>query len=382
MGGVKGRLRVVIATPLGPGGEGGMDRLTDIVVEQYAQQPNLEIEPSTLTTRGHLGMPSVLFVFAHALAKFWYAIRHGDVDLLHLNLAHGGSLYRKLILARIAHRARIPYVVHLHGSRFDEFWAGASPVVQRWITLLFADSAAIVVLGRVWERLILRHLPHLQDRITILPNATESHVTRRIGNNSAPVQICFLGLIGERKGTFNLIAALNAIKDEDDWKATIAGNGEVEKCRAQVSELGLVDRITISGWLDAVGVEDLLSRTDIFVLPSTAENLPMSILEAFSFGIAVIATPVGAVPEVIEHGRNGLIVPVGNVGALANALRTLVRNAELRASIGQAAKIDHVNRYDVEVYVRRLAAIWHAAAERNSGLERQAIDRNRNQLKR
>ncbi len=233
-----------------------------------------------------------------------------------------------------------------------------------------------------WERLILRHLPHLQDRITILPNATKSHVTRRIGNNSAPVQICFLGLIGERKGTFNLIAALNAIKDEDDWKATIAGNGEVEKCRAQVSELGLVDRITISGWLDAVGVEDLLSRTDIFVLPSTAENLPMSILEAFSFGIAVIATPVGAVPEVIEHGRNGLIVPVGNVGALANALRTLVRNAELRASIGQAAKIDHVNRYDVEVYVRRLAAIWHAAAERNSGLERQAIDRNRNQLKR
>ena len=81
----------------------------------------------------------------------------------------------------------------------------------------------------------------------------------------------------------------------------------------------------------------MLSHTDVFVLPSTAENLPMAIIEAFAFGIAVVATPVGAIPELIDHERNGLIVPVGDVKALADALRALIVDFELRGRLGNAA---------------------------------------------
>lgn len=363
--GSNNKIRVVIATPLGPGGQGGMDRLSDLLVETFAQRPDFGFDVSVLTTRGHRGLPSSLAVFTYAVAAFWLAIRRNEIDLLHINLAHGGSVYRKALLARMAHSAGIPYVIHLHGSRFNEFWTKANPRVQRVIATLFRNSAQVVVLGRYWEGLILGHLPELQSRISIVPNATRS----RIGNNNEtaqknPVQICFLGLIGERKGTFVLLEALKQIKDERNWRATIAGNGAVERCRDLVESFGLSDRITLPGWLAPAAVEELLSRTDIFVLPSTAENLPMSILEAFAFGIAVVATPVGAVPEVIEDGRNGMIVAIGDAAAIAKALRSLIRNPELRRAMGASAKADHANKYDIEVYIKRLSSIWRAAAMR------------------
>jgi glycosyltransferase involved in cell wall biosynthesis len=363
MAGAKSKLRVVIATPLGPKGRGGMDRLTDLLLEMFKKHADLGIEVASLTTRGYRKFPSALLVFAYAVARIWYASWRGQVDLLHLNLAQGGSLYRKLILARIARRLNIPYVVHLHGSRFDEFWASASPLVQRAIGQLFSESSHIIVLGRFWERLITDHLPDAQKKITILPNATKSRSAKHERPKGSPVHICFLGLLGERKGTYDLIAALSQLKGCDKWQATIAGNGELDKCRAQVKSLGIAERVTIPGWLDSAMVEDLLSRTDIFVLPSTAENLPMAVLEAFAFGIAVVATPVGAVPEVIDHGRNGMIVPVGDVAALADALQLLIRDDALRELLGGAAKRDHADRYDAELYVERLAAIWRDAAE-------------------
>jgi glycosyltransferase involved in cell wall biosynthesis len=76
----------------------------------------------------------------------------------------------------------------------------------------------------------------------------------------------------------------------------------------------------------------------------------------------VVATPVGAVPEVIAHERNGLLVPVGNVEALANALNQLLEDRALRRRLGDAARRDHAERYEINNYVKRLVAIWQKAA--------------------
>jgi glycosyltransferase involved in cell wall biosynthesis len=88
----------------------------------------------------------------------------------------------------------------------------------------------------------------------------------------------------------------------------------------------------------------------------------MAILEAFAFGIAVVATPVGAIPELIDNERNGLIVPVGDSPALATALRKLIENSELRKRLGQSARSDHEKYYDAKSYIRKLAAIWRNSA--------------------
>ena len=125
----------------------------------------------------------------------------------------------------------------------------------------------------------------------------------------------------------------------------------------------IADRIEIPGWLDETGIDAVLRRTEILVLPSFAENLPMAILEGFAHGLAVVATPVGAIPDVIDHDRNGLLVPVGDVEALTAAIGRLIENPHLRHKLGAAARQDHAERYDIKAYAPRLAAIWCQAVQ-------------------
>ena len=355
-------LRVFIATPFGAHGRGGIDRLTDLMVAGIHEQVGLAIKPVRLVTRGQRNLFHASFVFARALMQFWIAAKRGQVDLVHINLASRGSTYRKMIVAALARRLGIPYVVHVHSGRFDQFWQAATPRLASAIDRLFANSSAVIVLGEYWAGVVSDRVPAARDRIVVLANATLPSPSDCEPASDGRVRITFLGKIGPNKGTQQLIEALATLADRSDWTATICGNGAVEESRDLANRLGIADRTIFPGWLDAQATASQLRQTDIFVLPSFSEGLPMAILEAFAWGIAVVATPVGSIPEVIEHQRNGLIVPVGDVQALAQALRQLVQDADLRRMLGQTARQDHAARFDINVYVPRLAAVWRYAA--------------------
>src|SRR5690606_20382816 len=104
------------------------------------------------------------------------------------------------------------------------------------------------------------------------------------------------------------------------WTATIAGDGEVDTYRRRAEALGLGSRVTFPGWVDGEQVAALLKESNILVLPSRVENLPLSLLEGMGYALCPVVTPVGAVEDVIRNGENGLLVPVGDAGALAAAL--------------------------------------------------------------
>jgi glycosyltransferase involved in cell wall biosynthesis len=157
------------------------------------------------------------------------------------------------------------------------------------------------------------------------------------------------------------LSALALLKDLGGWTATLAGDGEVAAARRQALSAGLGSRVAIPGWLELASRDALLASSDVLVLPSRAENLPMVILEAFANAVPVVSTPVGAIPEVVEHGRNGLLVPCGDVAALAQALRSLVDDPLLARRMGEAAREDHARCYDLSSYVERLAGIWREA---------------------
>ena len=353
-------LRVLLATPFGSHGRGGIDRLTDLMVAGVHERVGLGIDPVRLVTRGQRGLFQASFVFARAMVQFWLAARRGQVDLIHINLASRGSAYRKMILAAFARRLGVPYVVHLHSGRFDQFWRAARPRLAAAIDRLFANSSAVVVLGEYWANLVSERVPAARDKTIVLANATLPSPSDCEPASDGRVRITFLGKIGPNKGTQQLIEALATLADRSDWTATICGNGAVEESRDLANRLGIADRTIFPGWLDAQATSAQLRQTDIFVLPSFSEGLPMAILEAFAWGIAVVATPVGSIPEVIAHERNGLIVPVGDVQALAQALRRLVQDGDLRRTLGNTARRDHAARFDINVYVPRLAAIWRA----------------------
>jgi glycosyltransferase involved in cell wall biosynthesis len=362
-GPTRDHVRVVWTTPHGLTGAGGMDRLTQHVA-QAVQSDHLEhIGFVPLTTKGRWGIVAGAFVFALALVRLVLLAKGKGVDLLHINVAAYGSAYRKMILALLARRLGIPYVVHIHAGKFGAFWNEASPPIAAAIDRFLTQSAAIIVLGRDFSHMITDRLPALQSKVHIVYNATP----RRRGTTQpaaarAKIQLTSLGLLGPRKNTTGLIAALGRLKDRPDWMATIAGDGEVEKARAQIESLGIADRVSIPGWIDQTSVQALLETTGVFVLPSLSEGLPMAILEAFSYAIPVVATPVNAIPDVVKHEKNGLLVPVGDLDALVAALRRLLEDADLRQALGRQALRDHTERFTFEAYMQRMRVIWQQAA--------------------
>ena len=357
-------LHVIVATPLGRHGKGGIDRLNDSIFEGLAGARDMRL--TRLVTRGQWGLGGAFFVFAFALARFAAIALFGKVDLVHIHLSIKGSAYRKTLVGAMARLFRIPYVVHLHGIDFREFWAGAPPRLASAVTTLFAKSACVVVMGRYWADVISERLPEIALSIVILPNASPAPARMAPAQHDARVRVTFLGKVGARKGTPVLIDALDRLRGRADWRATIAGDGDVDASRRTVRQLGLADRIELPGWLEVEAREDLWARTDVLVLPSTAENLPMVIMEALLRGKVVVATPVGAIPEVIEDGENGLLVPVGDADALARALARLIGDAALRARLGAAARRAHETKYDFGVYLKALTAIWRSASAQQS----------------
>jgi glycosyltransferase involved in cell wall biosynthesis len=336
----------------------------DTIEEQPTLYDGRRIEASRLVTRGTGNLVGAPLIFGRALLQLLFARMHGKVDVLHINVAAGGSAIRKSLLARLARHLDIPYVVHLHGSRFHTFWPAAGRWVRGTVDRFFLESSAVIVLGSYWSELVERHVPQVSSRVIVLPNATAPPRFARQPSSDGRVRISFLGELGERKGTPQLVEALGLLADCQNWTATIAGNGEVQETKERTRQLDIADRVMVPGWLGPDAVDELLRNTDIFVLPSFAENLPMSILEAFANGIAVVATPVGAVAEVITHESNGLLVPPGDVHTLASALRRLIEDGGFREGLGAAAQADHARYYAIGGYLSRLEEIWSTAIGR------------------
>jgi glycosyltransferase involved in cell wall biosynthesis len=285
----------------------------------------------------------------------------GRADVVHINLSVHGSTYRKLVIARCARLFGIPYVLQLHGAEYQTFWGEDRSFMNRQIRQMFERASRVVVLGRIWRDFIARRAPGAAKNIVIVPNATEIPSLAHVGGGDS-VHILFLGRIGDRKGVPQLCDALSRMKSITGWRATIAGDGEVEKMRTKTTALGLAERVAFPGWVGPGEVAGLIASADILVLPSFAENLPVSVIEGMADGLAVVTTPVGAVEDILTSEQSGLLVPPGDVDALTEALTRLVEDPALRARLGAAAKMVHRERLELSPFATALRHVWHEAA--------------------
>ncbi|WP_055045631.1 glycosyltransferase family 4 protein [Devosia sp. A16] len=354
-------LDVLVATPSGGAGQGGIDRVMGGLRDELRRQA-----PAGLTVRfgatrgsGHIAL-SPLHLGSFLLRMLGLKAA-GRLDVVHINLASAGSTFRKLQVARAARWLGVPYVLHLHGGDYPNFWKPDDSRLSRAIRRMFAGAARIIVLGETWRRFVSSRAPEVADKIVVLPNAAAQPSLPHVGGGER-VHILFLGRIGDLKGVPQLGEALNRMRHLEGWRATIAGDGHVEAARAKAAEYGLAERVDLPGWVDGQRVAELIASADILVLPSFTENLPLSIIEAMASGLAVVATPVGAVPDIVRDGETGLLVPAGDVEALTAALTRLAEDKPLRERLGAAALQLHRERLDLAPYARAVADVWSAAA--------------------
>jgi glycosyltransferase involved in cell wall biosynthesis len=353
---------VLVLTPLGKGGMGGIDRLMDEIRTHAATAaPDLAVE--FLTTRGQGSLLLAPFFTAWAAVRLiGYRLARGRC-LCHVNLASKGSTYRKLALTWLATQLGHATVIHLHGALFHDYYRGVGSFERRQIGRMFRDAARIIVLGSVWRDFVAASFGLPPERILVLPNASTARPPR--APEAVPPEILFLGEVGQRKGVPVLIAALGRLAQTGlDWRAEIAGNGEIAPYQTEVDRLGLNARVRFPGWLREAEAHQRLARAAVLVLPSEAEGLPMAIVEAFAWGVPVISTPVGSTPDILHDGVEGLLIPVGDADALAQALARLIGDAELRRGLGTNARAYFARHLDFGPYMENLAACWRAALPR------------------
>lgn len=350
---------VLVATPVGTNGQGGIDRVMATLQQALASEGEVDLNPTFVATRGtgHVAFSGLLL--ASFVARMLALRLAGRLDVVHLNVSSDGSTYRKLAIAAVARSFGIPYVLHLHGADYREFWSDRRPKLSEQIRIMFEGAASVIVLGRVWSDFIARRAPNA--RTVIIPNATERPRLPHVGGGDK-AHILFLGRIGDRKGAPQLGEALGLMAGNPGWRATIAGDGAVEAARLRATELGLADRVAIPGWVGPDDVSRLISEADILVLPSFSENLPVSVIEGMAAGLAVVTTPVGAVEEIITDGETGLLVKPGDVAGLAAALTRVVDDPALRARLGEAARRVHRSRLDLPPFAAAVRSVWQAAA--------------------
>src|SRR5205823_3937151 len=145
-----------------------------------------------------------------------------------------------------------------------------------------------------------------------------------------------------------------------DVRFCAVGQGPLERdVRSLRDELALASSFLLTGYRpDAVRV---LAACDLFVLASRFEGLPVALMEAFALGLPVVATAVGGVPDVVEHGVHGLLVPPGRPDLLAAAIEELVGDEPRRAAMARATAA-HASEFDITRAIRRVEAIYRSVA--------------------
>ena len=348
------RVLVVGPAPAGVTSRGGMATVTALMAALPDERIRVTVVPTYVDG-------STWQRWSVGVRGMWCAswlVLLGHTDVLHVHLAHGGSVVRKAAPLCAARLARVPAVVHGHSYDFGGWFDRLPPLGRRAVRRVLVAHHWVVLGARHVDEYASR-IPRTEGRISVLHNAVripDSPVTQRgIGR----VHAVALGRLGKRKGSYDIIAAVRALDEtvRSRLRVTLAGDGEVDEVRAAVATAGLDATIHVAGWLDPVARDELLAAANIFVLPSRNEGLPMALLEAMAYGLAPVTTNVGSIGEAVRDGVNGILVQPASPGQIAAALTALVADESLRARLGTAAR-DRATDFGLQRWYQRLVRLW------------------------
>lgn len=359
-----GTVRVVYITPGGIEGRGGMGRMARYLFAAFRNYPDIDM--SVLDPYGPGPFHKMPLYFLRSLGALALACGRGRLTATHIHMAFGGSTLRKLALLRLAALFNVPTILHLHGSEFAVFCDRLSPWLRRLTVGSMSRAARIVVIGQFWRRFLVEDLGIDDRKVVIVANGVPLPPVPSAPAADAPCRILYLGALGRRKGTSDLLQALASPRLHDlPWQAVIAGNGDVDSFRDEAAALGIADRVTFPGWVGPEDAQALLTSASVFVLPSYNEGLPVAVLEAMAAAVPVVTTRVGAIPDLGIDGAAGFLIDPGAIEDLADRLAILISDPTLRCRFGDTGRRRVESDFTIESTARRLAALYREVSCRN-----------------
>ena len=350
---------IYIACPWTPVG-GGMYKVADYLIQSQAQEtPPDAAQLRPLDTRGGGSAYSSLWILLTALARLARGRLSGDLAGVHVNMAERLSLWRKSAVVAACRALGVPVVLHLHAAQLHHYYRGLPQVLQRLTRWVFSLPSSVVVLGAAARRFVIEELQVPPERVDIVINGVPEPAQERAERApGAPKRVLFLGNLSERKGVSDLLQALARPGFEaTPLEVVLAGGGDVAGYTAKAQELGVAGMVRFAGWCDQQQVAELMAQSDVLVLPSYDEGLPLVILEALAHGVAVVCTPVGEIPAVLSDGVNALFVEPGDIAGIAGSLQKVLGEPELLEKLGRNGRAIYERQFSLTRFFASVARI-------------------------
>jgi len=288
-----------------------------------------------------------LFYFAEAtILAAW--LKAEGITHLHNHFA-GPSSSVSMLAARLA---GIPYSFTLHGpadlAEPQRWKLGEKIASARFVACIshYARSQAMLLSDPAhWDKLKIIHCgvtPALYDR----PRTP----------SEGGLHLVFVGRLAPVKGLRVLLEALLTL-DRPDVRLTIVGDGP-ERAPLETMAAPLGARVRFTGYQSQEEVAAILATANAFVLPSFAEGVPVVLMEALAAGLPVIATRITGVPELVDHGRSGFLVPPGDKKALSRVIETFADDPAQGANLGAAGRETVQAEFDIDIEAARLARLF------------------------
>lgn len=299
-----------------------------------------------------------LCIFGVSVTRLWFKI-HFDkkVRILHAHTAAGTDFKRTSLVVKMAKRAGLKVVLHSHASSFKDFFANSSDTEKSKILDVLKMAEVLIVLSNSWKE-YFTGIGVPKEKIVILHNIAAYPTLMDVEKIGDKVRLLFMGEIGERKGVFDLLKAISEHKQEfeDKIELRIGGNKQEEKLMSFIKGNGLQSFVKFEGFVTGEKKIRLLNWANVYVLPSFNEGLPISILEAMSYKMPIISTPVGGIPEVVDE-NNGFLVTPGASGEIYEAISKYVKNPKLIEMHGKSS-FDKVQAYMPNYVIRDLKELY------------------------
>jgi glycosyltransferase involved in cell wall biosynthesis len=292
-------------------------------------------------------------------------IRSERPDVVHTHTSKAGILGR--LAAKIA---KVPIIVHTaHGHVFFGHFGPVLSKIFLWIERLIApltDRVVALTAGESKdytdldlyprEKLVKIHSGVDVDKFKqVAVGAVEKK--RSLGLEQKGPVVGFIGWLLPIKGPMHLLKAMENIwQDHEDANLVFIGKGDLDvDLRAEALKASANGRVNFLGWRS--DIDEIMPVFDIFVLPSLNEGMGRVLVEAMAAGKPIVASNVGGIPDLVQHGHNGLLVPPGDEKALAAAIRQLIDDPDKAKMMGQRGR-QRCHQFSIDAMVEKIDQLY------------------------
>lgn len=341
--------------------------------------PHVVIDASTSDTErkdGSFSFERLASLFGPALSAARHLFARGDCTVYLLIAQSWLGFLRDLVFIGMASVRDQRIVLHLKGGNYDTFYAAQSPWRQRLIRRTLARADHVLVLSERF-RAHFEFLPDAEHAVQVVLNGLPIDRSQlpeepKQLTPDEPIQLLFLSNLFQSKGYLDVLEATRILVKERGQRVRCHFGGDfliaqdttlysdVDEARIdffhRVEESGLDDVVEWHGRVDGAEKHRLLRESHLFLLPTRYlnEGQPVSIIEALAFGCGVISTDYRSIPEMLDGGDAGLLVPYEDPVAIANAIQGLIEDPEAYAALSRRARAQYENRFSRRSHLERI----------------------------